>query len=95
MGLHLLCPGAILVCVTTEERVSRLEGAYEQVDERLGEIQAEAARTNERIDGLGDSVNRRFDALGESINRRFDAQNRMILAGLGLVLAAVVGLSFI
>ena len=88
--------------VTTEERTSRLEGAYEQVNERLGEIRVELVGMNERFDTMDGSVNGRFDAmngrfdtLNESINRRFDAQNRTMLAGIGLILAAVVGLSFV
>ena len=40
-------------------------------------------------------MNSRFNAMNESINRRFDAQNRLLLGGIGLVLAAVVGLSFV
>ena len=59
--------------MTTEERLSRLEGAYEQVNERLGEIRVELTRMNER----------------------FDTLHRTMLAGLGLILAALVGLSFV
>ena len=59
--------------VTTEERTSRLEGAYEQVNERLGEIRVELA----------------------GMNQRFDTLHRTMLAGLGLILAALVGLSFV
>ena len=58
--------------MTTDERISRLEGAYEQVNERLGEIRVELAGMNER----------------------FDTLHRTMLAGIGLILAAVVGLSF-
>ena len=93
---------AILVLVTTEERISRLEGAYEQVNERLGEIRGELSRMNgrfdavdARFDAMNESMNSRFDAMNESTSRRFDAQNRMMLAGIGLFLAAVVGLSFV
>ena len=99
--------------VTTEERISRLEGAYEQVNERLGEIQLELGRMNGRFDSIdgsvngrldaqngrfdamNESMNRRFDATNASINRRFDALHRTMLAGIGLILAAVVGLSFV
>ena len=37
---------------TLQERVSRLEGAYEQLDQRLGDIQASLNRLDARIDGL-------------------------------------------
>ena len=35
---------------TMEQRVSRLEGAYEQVDQRLGEIQAALNRLEAKTD---------------------------------------------
>ncbi len=38
--------------VTTEERVSRLEGAYEQVDQRLGGIEDRLIEMNSRINTL-------------------------------------------
>ena len=37
---------------TLQERVSRLEGAYEQLDQWLGDIQASLNRLDARIDGL-------------------------------------------
>ncbi len=41
---------------TMEERVSRLEGAYEQVDRRLGDLTA-------AVEGLRTEMNARFNAL--------------------------------
>ncbi len=41
---------------TMEERVSRLEGAYEQVDRRLGDLTA-------AVEGLRSEMNARFNAL--------------------------------
>ena len=35
---------------TMEQRVSRLEGAYEQVDQRLGDIQASLRRLEAKTD---------------------------------------------
>ena len=119
--------GSILKGVTTEERISKLEGAYEQVDARLSDVRLELVRvhdridkvdgrTNARIDALSEKVDARFDkvdarikALEDSVNQRFDqmngridtlngridALNRTMLAGVGLILAAVVGLSFV
>ena len=37
---------------TLEERVSRLEGAYEQLDQRLGDIQTSLNRIDARINAL-------------------------------------------
>ena len=58
-----------------EERVSRLEGAYEQVDRRLGDLNAsmEALRTdlNGRIDAMGSDLTGRIEAMGSDTNGRF------------------------
>ena len=45
---------------TMEERVSRLEGAYEQLDQRLGDIQASLQRIDARIDRLEAKVDAQF-----------------------------------
>ena len=42
------------------ERVSRLEGAYEQVDQRLGDIQAALNRIDARFDRLGAKMDAMF-----------------------------------
>lgn len=59
---------------TTEERVSRLEGAYEQVNERLSDLRAEL---HEQIG----SVRTEVGALRSEMNSRFNALLLMI-AGL-------------
>ena len=46
---------------TTEERVSRLEGAYEQVDRRLGGIE-------DRLIEMNQNTNARFDEMNNRIN---------------------------
>ena len=48
---------------TMEERVSRLEGAYEQLDQRLGDIQASLNRIDARIDRLEGRIDGRIDGL--------------------------------
>ena len=40
-----------------EERVSRLEGISEQINERLSEDRAEHARLEDKIDALHQSIN--------------------------------------
>ena len=51
----------------TEERLSRLEGAYEQVNERLGDLRADMnERLNELAQGqatLRSEMNSRFNTL--------------------------------
>ena len=78
--------------VTTEERVSRLEGAYEQVDERLGDISRsfEAMRTemNQSIEALRNDINSRLNEMNSRINNLY-------IATIGIwvtTLLAIVGL---
>ena len=58
---------------TPEERLSKLEGAYEQVNERLGDLtQGQAAlraETNERFNELAQAVREGDAALGEQIRQ--------------------------
>ncbi|MXW27237.1 MAG: hypothetical protein F4Z77_13235 [Dehalococcoidia bacterium] len=53
--------------MTTEERISRLEGAYEQVDQRLGDLtqafNAWRAESNRQNEVLRSEMNSRFNIL--------------------------------
>ena len=49
--------------VTIEERVSRLEGAYEQVDRRLGGIEDRLIETNQNTNARFDEMNSRINTL--------------------------------
>ena len=60
----------------TEQRLSKLEGAYEQVDQRLGDINAALARIDGRfaaIEARLDAMDARNDARFSSIDGRFAA----------------------
>ena len=46
---------------TTEERVSRLEGAYEQVNERLNDVTQSMANLQAEINSFRAEVNSRFN----------------------------------
>ncbi len=46
-----------------EERVSRLEGAYEQVDRRLGDLTASMERLEARLDAMGARLDAKFNTL--------------------------------
>ena len=60
----------------TEDRTGRLEGAYEQVADRLNAIQGELLSIRERIDAQGREFNERLDAQSREFNERLDAQSR-------------------
>ena len=48
---------------TAEERISRLEGAYEQVDRRLDSIDSRLSDLNQSISELRAETNSRFNTL--------------------------------
>ena len=58
---------------TMEERFSRLEGAYEQVDRRLGDLTEAITRLDVKIDALRSDVDAKFDVLRNDMDAKFDA----------------------
>ena len=58
---------------TMEERVSRLEGAYEQVDSRLGDLTEAVTRLDAKFDALRGNMDAKFDALRTDVDAKFDA----------------------
>ncbi|MCY3504766.1 MAG: hypothetical protein OXH41_01200 [Chloroflexi bacterium] len=70
--------------MTTEERISRLEGAYEQVDKRLGDLAlAVNSLREEMADGqasLRQDVTGQLGDLRSEVNSRF---NTLLVIGAG------------
>ena len=52
-----------------QERISRLEGAYEQVDRRLDDMNTRLDETNRPIEGLRAEMNNRMNSRFEETNR--------------------------
>ena len=78
----------------TENRTSRLEGAYEQVADRLNAIQGELLSIRERIDAQGREFNERLDAQSREFNERLDAsvhELRQDIRNLMIVMIALWG----
>jgi membrane glycosyltransferase len=74
--------------MATEQRISRLEGAYEQVDARLSD-------TNQRIDSLSSRVNAlQANTLESSMNARFNTLTILTVGGWVALMAAIVALFF-
>ncbi len=69
--------------MTLEERVSRLEGAYEQVDARLSDL-------NRAIESLRVEMNTKFD----QIDRRFNTLYLLLGGGWVTLMAAIITLAF-
>ena len=65
---------------TTEERLSRLEGAYEQVNERLGDLRTD-------VSSLRSEMNERLNELA----RRQDNFRNTVVLLVGGVWATMVG----
>jgi tetrahydromethanopterin S-methyltransferase subunit G len=69
--------------VTIEERVSRLEGVYEQVDSRLDDL-------NQSMNGLRAEMTSKFAEVNSRINTLY-----VILAGSWVtMMVAIIGLYF-
>ena len=69
--------------VAMEERVSKLEGAYEQVHERLGDMNSRLDTTNETIEGLRRDMlseigGLRRDMLSETGGLRAEMNGRLL-----------------
>ena len=67
-----------------EIRMAHLEGAYEQINERLRSIEG---RLETRFDGLDRRIDARFDAL----DTKFTGLLVTVLGGNAVVLAAIIG----
>ena len=83
------------------ERMSKLEGAYEQVNERLGEMNGRIDAVNGRIDGtnvridqLRTDMDARIDSLGAQMNARFNSILVLMLGSWVTTIGVIVGLSF-
>ena len=75
---------------TAEQRISRLEGAYEQVDARLADMNNRLDSMSNRIDAMSarmDSMEARFDA-------RFNTQLILTVGSWVTLMAAIIAVLF-
>ncbi len=79
-----------------EERVSRLEGAYERVDRRLADLHEsmEGLRTdvNGRIDALHTEMNSGLSSLRTDMEKRFNTLYMVVGSTSVAVLIAMIGI---
>lgn len=61
-----------------EVRLARLEGAYEQIDRRLGTIEDRLVRLETKVDAGFARADARMDALAERVNVRIDELERRL-----------------
>ncbi len=76
--------------MATEQRVSRLEGAYEQVDRRLDSLD----RRMDSLDRRMDSLDRNLSELRAEMNSRFNNIYVLIGASWVTLVGAMIGLYF-
>jgi hypothetical protein len=80
--------------MTMEERVSRLEGAYEQVARRLGDLTDAIARVDAKVDSLRTDMDGRFDSLRSDMDAKLNTLI-LVIATVGVAIAgANVALAF-
>ena len=72
---------------TMEERVSRLEGAYEQVERRLGEL-------TEAVNALRSDMDAKFDALRRDVNNKFNTLIVVMATAAVGVAGALIAMAF-
>ena len=65
--------------MTMEQRVSRLEGTYEQVDRRLDDMNRAIQGLREEVNGLRTETRADADSLRAEVNSRFN--NLYLLLG--------------
>ena len=58
---------------SVEERLSRLEGSYEQISERLNDLNQIVQGVDRKVDALRSDMDTRFDSLRSSMDARFDS----------------------
>ena len=58
---------------SVEERLSRLEGSYEQISERLNDQSRLLERIDAKVDTLRSDMDGRFDSLRSDMDARFDS----------------------
>ena len=80
--------------MTTEDRTSRLEGAYDQVSERLNIIHGDLIAIHQRIDAQGREVNERIDAQSHDLIERIESvrrESRQDMRNMMLMIVALWG----
>lgn len=89
----------------TTDRISRLEGAYEQVDKRLDDLQQSITSlrsdvnsrfesTEAQIIALRGEMNSRFESMESQMNSRFNQLLIFVGASWITIMAAMIGIFF-
>ena len=79
---------------TMEERASRLEGAYEQVDRRLGDLTEAITRLDVKIDALRNDMDAKFDAVRSEMSAKFNTLIIVMATGAVGITGALITIAF-
>ena len=79
---------------TMEERASRLEGAYEQVDRRLGDLTEAITRLDVKIDALRNDMDAKFDAVRSEVSAKFNTLIIVMATGAVGITGALITIAF-
>jgi tetrahydromethanopterin S-methyltransferase subunit G len=74
-----------------EIRMAHLEGAYEQISERLNGIDGRLTALDQKIDTRFDAFERKIDARFGTVDRRFETIDRKIDIMGGRFMVAILG----
>ena len=79
---------------TDEQRISRLEGAYEQVDARLADINNRLDSMSNRMDAMEAHFSARMDAMEAKFDARFNTQLVLTVGSWVTIMAAIIAVFF-
>ena len=80
--------------MTTEQRISRLEGAYEQVDKRLDDLNQSIGGLPSEMDSLRSEMRGEMGGLRSEMNSRLNTLTIVMFGTWVTVIGAVIGLYF-
>ena len=80
--------------MTTEQRISRLEGAYEQVDKRLDDLHQSITGLRGEMAGLRGEMRGEMGGLRSEMNSRLNTLTIVMFGMWVTVIGAVIGLYF-
>ena len=73
-----------------EARIARLEGGYDQMNERLGSIETRLTTLDEKVDRRFEDLDRKFDARFDRLDRKLTGTIFACLGANAVIAASVV-----
>ena len=80
--------------MTTEQRISKLEGAYEQVDKRLDDLNQSVTGLRNEMNSLRSEMHSEIGGLRTETNSRLNTLTIVMFGTWVTVIGAVIGLYF-